>query len=97
MGAPSLKLYNIATGSRCAHPVSLKSLYSPPINIIIKELGAKSWTPFLGILPPLWGGLDRKWGAWTGLGQRLAVSWPGLDSVWTGLGRPFGGLGQRFD
>ena len=46
-------------------------------------LGAESWTPKSEDFATPIGG------AWTGLGQRLAVPRIGLDSDWTGLGQRF--------
>ena len=49
------------------------------------NLGHETWA----FLTSIWGAWTEKWGAWTGLGQRLALPWTGLDSDFTMPGQRF--------
>ena len=82
---PWVKFYNRTRKSNYSarfSPIPPRCLISP-FNIIIRVLGAESWTRNVGVFDLHMGGLDRKVG--------------GLDRAWTAFGSPVDWLGQRLD
>ena len=82
---PWVKFYNRTRKSNYSarfSPIPPRSLIFP-FSIIIRVLGAESWTRNVAVFDLHMGGLDRKVG--------------GLDRAWTAFGSPVDWLGQRLD